>query len=99
MEETKETAQNAKRFTYEQLEQIAGNLSNQVQQLNVQLQQANMFNTFKRLDYCFKVLEVYPTVATAMFSLDFVKKCAKEIEEIMTPPVNEPEDNSTKEKD
>lgn len=73
-----------KRFTYEQLEQIAGNLSNQLQQMNVRLQEANMFNTFKRLDYCFKVLELMP--CNNFLSQEFVSRCAKEIEEMMTPP-------------
>lgn len=83
MEEKKETVtEQSKKFTYEQLEQIAGNLSNQVQQLSARLQEANMFNIFKRLDYCFKVLEVNPT----MFSSGFVERCAKEIESLMTPP-------------
>lgn len=88
MEENKQTvAEQPKKFTYEQLEQIAGNLSNQVQQLSARLQEANMFNIFKRLDYCFKVLEVAP-----MFRADFVERCAKEIEETMTPtePTSEP---------
>ena len=97
MEEKNETvAEQPKRFTYEQLEQIAGNLSNQVQQLSNRLQEANMFNTFKRLDYCFKVLEVAPTLSAAMFSRDFVERCAKEIEELMTPSA--PVEEETKEK-
>lgn len=84
MEEKQEMAEQPKKFTYEQLEQIAGNLSNQVQQLSVRLQEANMFNIFKRLDYCFKVLEVSPN--TTLLNPDFVDRCAKEIEELMTPP-------------
>ena len=96
MEEKKETvAEQPKRFTYEQLEQIAGNLSTQVQQLSARLQEANMFNMFKRLDYCFKVLEVAPTLSAAIFSPDFVKRCAKEIEDLMTPPA--PVEEETKE--
>lgn len=96
MEEKKETvAEQPKRFTYEQLVQIAGNLSTQVQQLSARLQEANMFNMFKRLDYCFKVLEVAPTLSAAMFSPDFVKRCAKEIEDLMTPPA--PVEEETKE--
>nr|DAF71889.1 MAG TPA: hypothetical protein [Bacteriophage sp.] len=87
MEEKNETgAEQPTRFTYEQLEQIAGNLSNQVQQLSTRLQEANMFNMFKRLDYCFKVVEVAPTLSATMFSPGFVERCAKEIEELMTPP-------------
>ena len=97
MEEKNETvAEQPKRFTYEQLEQIAGNLSNQVQQLSARLQEANMFNMFKRLDYCFKVLEVAPTLSATMFSPDFVERCAKEIEDLMTPPT--PVEEETKEK-
>lgn len=96
MEEKNETvAEQPKRFTYEQLEQIAGNLSNQVQQLSARLQEANMFNMFKRLDYCFKVLEVAPTLSATMFSPDFVERCAKEIEDLMTPPA--PIEEETKE--
>ena len=95
MEEKKDVAEQPKRFTYEQLEQIAGNLSTQVQQLSASLQEANMFNMFKRLDYCFKVVEVAPTLSATMFSPGFVEKCAKEIEELMTPPA--PVEEETKE--
>lgn len=86
MEETKEVAQTRK-FTYEELENIAANLSSQVQQLGARLQEANMFNMFKRLDYCFKVLETSST----LFSPEFIERCAKEIEELMTPPAPETE--------
>lgn len=90
MEEKKETmTEQSKRFTYEQLEQIAGNLSNQVQQLSARLQETNMFNMFKRLDYLFKVLEVAQTAT--LLDPDFVVKCAKEIEELMTPATPEEE--------
>jgi hypothetical protein len=88
MEEKKDVAEQPTRFTYEQLEQIAGNLSTQVQQLSARLQEANMFNMFKRLDYCFKVVEVAPTLSATMFSPGFVEKCVKEIEELMTPPAS-----------
>lgn len=77
MEEKKDVAEQPKRFTYEQLEQIAGNLSTQVQQLSARLQEANMFNMFKRLDYCFKVVEVAPTLSATMFSPGFDRKMCK----------------------
>lgn len=81
MEENKEImAEQPKKFTYEQLENIANSLSNQVQQLSARLQEANMMNIFKRLDYCFKVLE-----CSASFNTEFVNKCSEEIIEIMTP--------------
>lgn len=89
-EKNEKMAEQPTRFTYEQLEQIASNLSTQVQQLGARLQEANMFNMFKRLDYCFKVLEVAPTLSAAMFSPDFVERCAKEIEELITPPTPTP---------
>lgn len=97
MEEKNEMAEQPKRFTYEQLEQIAANLSAQVQQLSARLQEASMFNMFKRLDYCFKVLELNPASA-AMFSPEFIDRCAKEIEELMTPPpsTNLEDDSATK---
>lgn len=95
MEEKKEVAEQSKRFTYEQLESIAGNLSNQVQQLSARLQEANMFNMFKRLDYCFKVVELAPTVNATVFSPDFVERCAREIEDLMTPPPTSNLDNDT----
>lgn len=81
---TNSKEQEAKKFTYEQLEQIASSLSSQVQQLSGRLQEANMYNAFKRLDYLFKVVETAPTVPSSMFDPDFVIKCANEIEEIMT---------------
>lgn len=79
-----------KKFTYEQLEQIAKGLSDQVQQLSIELQKSNMLNIFKRLDYCFKVVELTPSSA-ALFNSEFVEKCAKEIEDLMTPPKSEEE--------
>lgn len=85
----KETEKTTKKFTYEQLEGIAANLSSQVQQLGVKLQEANMINVFKRLDYCFKVVDS----ASTLFSPEFVERCAKEIEELMTPPKEESSDS------
>lgn len=79
------TEEQPKKFTYEQLEQIAANLSAQVQQLNSRLQEMNMVNIFKRLDYCFKVLELN----SEKLNPEFVVKCAQEIEDIMTPTEEE----------
>lgn len=87
---TEETQEQVKKFTYEQLEQIATNLSSQVQQLSIKLQESNMFNMFKRLDYCFKVLEVAQNQKIDLLKEEFVKKCANEIQELMTVP-EEPE--------
>lgn len=84
MEENK--TPETKKFTYEELQRISGNLSSQVEQLSAQLQQANLFNMFKRLDYCFKVLEC----PTTLFTPEFVERCAKEIETLMAAPSEEP---------
>lgn len=74
-----------KKYTYEELQNISSNLSAQVQQLSAQLQQSNLFNMFKRLDYCFKVIDSN----SVLFTPEFMERCAKEIEELMTPPTTE----------
>ena len=87
---TKETERPAK-MSYEQLENVAHQLSEQARQLYSQLQKSNMTNMFKRLDYLFKVVE-----NGHMFKQDFLDKCINEIEEIMTVP-DESENNNTAE--
>ena len=54
----------------------------------MQLQQINMSNLFKRLDYLFKVVEF-----REVFNADFAKRCADEIEGHITLPeaADEPE--------
>lgn len=69
------------KLSYEQLENVAHQLSEQAKQLYTKLQAANMNNMFKRLDYLFKVVE-----NGHMFKQDFLDKCIAEIEEIMTVP-------------
>ena len=69
------------KLSYEQLENVAHQLSEQTKQLYMKLQAANMSNMFKRLDYLFKVVE-----NGHMFKQDFLEKCIDEIEEIMTVP-------------
>ena len=95
MEEQKEKvikmqpeAERPEKMSYEQLENVAHQLSEQAKQLYMQLQNANMSNMFKRLDYLFKVVE-----NSHMFKLGFVDKCINEIEDFMTIP-EETEDNS-----
>ena len=77
---TKET-EKPEKMSYEQLENIAHQLSEQARKLYSQLQQSNMTNMFKRLDYLFKVVE-----NNHVFKQDFLDKCIKEIEDIMTVP-------------
>lgn len=74
------------KMSYEQLENIAHQLSEQAKQLYARLQEANMTNMFKRLDYLFKVVE-----SAHAFSEEFVAKCVAEIEDLMTVPETEEE--------
>ena len=86
---TKET-KGTEKMSYEQLEQVAHQLSEQARQLYTQLQKSNLNNMFKRLDYLFKVVE-----NGNIFNKDFLDKCINEIENIITVPeevVEEKED-------
>ena len=80
------------KLSYEQLENVAHQLSEQAKQLYMKLQAADMSNMFKRLDYLFKVVE-----NGHMFKQDFLEKCIAEIEEIMTVPEEIEEDDKEKE--
>lgn len=75
------TADRPEKMSYEQLENVAHQLSEQSRQLYMKLQAANMNNVFKRLDYLFKVIE-----NGHMFNQAFVDKCVSEIEELITVP-------------
>lgn len=83
--EKPEVKENEK-MSYEQLENVAHQLSEQVRQLCAKLQEANLENMFKRLDYLFRVVE-----NAHSFSVDFVNKCTSEIESLMTLPDPEEE--------
>ena len=80
------------KMSYEELEKVASQLSQQAQQLYARLQQAEMSNMFKRLDLLFKIVE-----NAYSFSEEFVAKCVKEIEEIMTIPEEVQKDTNTEE--
>ena len=77
-------ADKPEKMSYEQLENIAHQLSEQSRQLYAKLQEANMANIFKRLDYLFKVVE-----NAHAFSEEFVAKCIAEIEDLITVPESE----------
>lgn len=81
MQPTTNETERPEKMSYEQLENVAHQLSEQAKQLYMKLQAANMSNIFKRLDYLFKVLE-----NGHMFRQDFVDKCISEIEELMSVP-------------
>ncbi len=88
MNSQKTKEERPQKLSYEQLEQVAHQLSEQVNQLHTNLQKATLTNIFKRLDYLFKVLENH-----TMFSQEFIDKCVKEIEELMTIPEEDSENN------
>ena len=69
-----------KKLSYEELENIANNLY-------VRLQQADMANMFKRLDYLFKVVENVDN-----FPQEFIKHCVEEIVNVMTISTEETEE-------
>ena len=84
--EMKPQVQRPEKMSYEQLENVAHQLSEQNRQLFAKLQELNMANMFKRLDYLFKVLE-----NGHMFKQDFLEKCIAEIESLITIPKQEEE--------
>lgn len=101
MEENKENvvsmnknveSESTKKLSYEELEKVAHQLSEQSKQLYMKLQASNMTNMFKRLDYLFKVVE-----NGHVFKQDFFEKCIAEIEELMTVPKEVEEDNKEEE--
>ena len=82
--EMKPQMQRPEKISYEQLEGVAHQLSEQNRQLFAKLQELNMTNVFKRLDYLFKVIE-----NGHMFGQDFLEKCIAEVESLMTVPEQE----------
>lgn len=81
-----------KKLSYEELNNVCHQLSNQSRELYQKLQEANQFNMFKRLDYLFAVVKFYER-----FSTEFATKCIEEIEQIMTIPDAPNEQEETKE--
>lgn len=77
--------QERKKLSYEELENVAKQISEQNRMLIQKLNEQNNFNIFKRLDYLFKVVEF-----SVNFKQEFVDKCTDEIEQMITIP-EEPE--------
>ena len=76
MEEQKENKKKAQ-LSYEELNNVARQLSEQNRQLQQMLQ--NTQNVFRRLDYLFRVVEIKDFIPD-----DFKEACVKEIIELMT---------------
>lgn len=95
--EVREMGEAKNKLSYEELENVCHQLSAQAQQLNVQNQQlrkmieeANLTNLYKRLDYLFAVIDK----DNAYLSYNFKVQCAVEIENLMATP--EQEENTDK---
>ena len=69
------------KLSYEELENIAHQLSDQSKTLVHKLQQANMDNVVKRLEYLFKVIEY-----NSVFPADFYKECIAEVVDLISIP-------------
>lgn len=79
MEENKATNEvKTNKYSYEELENICHQLSEQARTLYAQLQEANLSNIYTRLSFLFKVME-----NAAMFDTDFTDKCSNEIVKLM----------------
>jgi len=78
------------KLSYEQLENVCHQLSEQARTLYQKLQEADMSNLFKRLDYLFAVVENIDK-----FPAEFGKKCVEEIVVSMTLP-EKPVEEETK---
>lgn len=81
MEERNKEKQATQKLSYEDLERVAHQLSDQNRQLYSKVQELSDAAIFKRLDYLFKVVE-----SKDVFLADFVNTCIKEIEDIITIP-------------
>jgi len=80
-------AKKPEKMSYEELENVARQLSEQTRQLYTKLQEMNMVNMFKRLDYLFKVAEF-----SHMFNTEFVTTCTQEIQDLLTIPEEKQEE-------
>lgn len=73
------------KLSYEQLNKVCGELSQQNQYLIKKLQENNLSNMFRRLDYLFLVLQH----ASVIKDSEFVNACIDEIKDAMIVPKEE----------
>lgn len=93
MEEKEVKEGQSQKMTYEQLESVAHQLSEQNRELRMKLQQMDMMNIFKRLDYLFKIVE-----NQEKFNKEFVDKSKEEIVALMTIPEEGDKEEETESK-
>lgn len=87
--ETKEGK--TQKYTYDELNNICGQLYQQNQNLLKQLRQMDQVAMFKRIDYLLKVVELSDKFKDA----EFISNCVMELKEALT--LEQPEDNKEKE--
>lgn len=95
MEEKKkktEEVKEPKKLTYEQLEQVAGNLNKQCQELWNQLQETKrVISEFNEIGMLLEILD-----KSEHFDEDFVSRCSKKVEEIVSKAFDEQEKHDAK---
>lgn len=91
MEENKnQEVEQPKELSYEELKNVAAQLQHQNEQMRNAIMKLDYTNTFKRLDYLFKVIEF-----SIQFPDDFVTNCINEIVDMMTVKEEEKEDKES----
>ncbi len=88
------------KLSYEKLNEIAVQLSNENRYLKQQLQRlTEALNTVNRMDYLLKIVEIDRNSrrCQASFDTEFVESCIGEIQKLMTLPKKETADEDTKE--
>lgn len=91
MEENKnQEVEQPKELSYEELKNVAAQLQHQNEQMRNAIMKLDYTNTFKRLDYLFKVIEF-----SIQFPDDFITNCINEIVDMMTVKEEEKEDKES----
>ena len=91
MEENKnQEVEQPKELSYEELKNVAAQLQYQNEQMRNAIMKLDYTNTFKRLDYLFKVIEF-----SIQFPDDFITNCINEIVDMMTVKEEEKEDKES----
>lgn len=91
MEENKnQEVEQPKELSYEELKNVAAQLQHQNEQMRNAIMKLDYTNTFKRLDYLFKVIEF-----SIQFPDDFIANCINEIVDMMTVKEEEKEDKES----
>ena len=88
MEENKnQEMEQPRELSYEEMKNVAAQLQHQNEQMRNAIMKLDYTNTFKRLDYLFKVVE-----NSIQFPDDFVNECVAEI--VNTITIKDTEDTS-----